>query len=134
VSPPQTAQPPAVSDQLKTREYLGYALRDTASNLFFLTFGIFLTYFYTDVWGLAPAAIGTMFLVIRLLDAATDPLIGLMADRTQTRWGKFRPYLLWFAVLKAIALWIYPLSQTRVNEIEKELAVHRAAVSAAKPA
>ncbi len=83
---------------LKTTEYVGYALGDTASNLFFQTFGIFLTYFYTDVWGLAPAAIGTMFLVIRLFDAAADPLIGLLADRTQTRWGKFRPYLLWFAI------------------------------------
>lgn len=94
----QTAQPSVASDHLKTSEYLGYALGDTASNLFFQTFGIFLTYFYTDVWGLAPAAIGTMFLVIRLLDASADPLIGLMADRTQTRWGKFRPYLLWFAI------------------------------------
>jgi glycoside/pentoside/hexuronide:cation symporter, GPH family len=98
MSTPQTEQPPAVCDRLKTREYVGYALGDTASNLFFQTFGIFLTYFYTDVWGLAPAAIGTMFLMVRLLDAAADPLIGLMADRTQTRWGKFRPYLLWFAV------------------------------------
>ena len=89
---------PAAKDGLKTKEYVGYALGDTASNLFFQTFGIFLSYFYTDVWGLAPAAIGTMFLVIRLFDAAADPLIGLMADRTQTRWGKFRPYLLWFAI------------------------------------
>ena len=83
---------------LKTAEYVGYALGDTASNLFFQSFAIFLTYFYTDVWGLAPAAIGAMFLVIRLFDAAADPLIGLLADRTQTRWGKFRPYLLWFAI------------------------------------
>ena len=96
MSTPQTA--PAAKDGLKAKEYIGYALGDTASNLFFQTFGIFLTYFYTDVWGLAPAAIGTMFLVIRLFDAASDPLIGLMADRTQTRWGKFRPYLLWFAI------------------------------------
>jgi len=96
VSAQQTAL--AAKDGLKTKEYVGYALGDTASNLFFQSFGIFLTYFYTDVWGLAPAAIGTMFLVIRLFDAAADPLIGLMADRTQTRWGKFRPYLLWFAV------------------------------------
>lgn len=85
-------------ERLSATEYVGYALGDTASNLFFQTFAIFLTYFYTDVWGLAPAAIGTMFLVIRFVDAGADPLIGLMADRTQTRWGKFRPYLLWFAI------------------------------------
>jgi GPH family glycoside/pentoside/hexuronide:cation symporter len=89
---------PSSPDGLRQSEYIGYALGDTASNLFFQTFGIFLTYFYTDVWGLAPAVIGTMFLSVRLFDAAADPLIGLMADRTQTRWGKFRPYLLWFAV------------------------------------
>lgn len=94
---------PATPENLKRSEYVGYALGDTASNLFFQTFGIFLTYFYTDVWGLAPAAIATMFLVIRLLDAAADPLIGLMADRTQTRWGKFRPYLIWFAVPYGVA-------------------------------
>lgn len=88
----------APAEKLKTSEYVGYALGDTASNLFFQTFGIFLTYYYTDVWGLAPAAIATMFLVVRLADAAVDPLIGLMADRTQTRWGKFRPYMLWFAI------------------------------------
>jgi GPH family glycoside/pentoside/hexuronide:cation symporter len=84
--------------RLKTTEYIGYALGDTASNLFFQTFGIFLTYFYTDVWGLAPGVIATMFLVVRLFDASADPIIGLLADRTQTRWGKFRPYILWFAI------------------------------------
>ena len=94
----QRPSAPAPAEGLKTKEYVGYALGDTASNLFFQTFGIFLTYFYTDVWGLAPAVIGTMFLVVRLFDAAADPLIGLMADRTQTRWGKFRPYLIWFAL------------------------------------
>ena len=55
------------------------------------------------VWGLAPAVIGTMFLTVRLIDAAADPLIGLMADRTQTRWGKFRPYLVWFALPYGLA-------------------------------
>lgn len=94
----QNLKNPETGEKLKTSEYVGYALGDTASNLFFQTFGIFLTYYYTDVWGLAAAAIPTMMLVVRLVDAAADPLIGLMADRTQTRWGKFRPYLLWFAV------------------------------------
>jgi GPH family glycoside/pentoside/hexuronide:cation symporter len=97
MSPDHSPNQP-IKEGLRKSEYIGYALGDTASNLFFQTFGLFLTYYYTDVWGLAPAAIGTMFLVIRLVDAAADPLIGLMADRTQTRWGKFRPYLLWFAV------------------------------------
>jgi GPH family glycoside/pentoside/hexuronide:cation symporter len=90
--------PAAATDGLKTKEYVGYALGDTASNLFFQTFGIFLTYFYTDVWGLKLEVIAAMFLTIRLLDAAADPLIGLLADRTQTRWGKFRPFLLWTAI------------------------------------
>ena len=100
--PRRHAAPPA-PERLSTREYVGYALGDTASNLFFQTFGIFLTYFYTDVWGIAPAAVSTMFLLVRLFDAAADPFIGLMADRTQTRWGKFRPYLLWFAIPYGLA-------------------------------
>lgn len=95
-SPVQQAS--AGDESLKKTEYFGYALGDTASNLFFQTFGIFLTYFYTDVWGLATTAVGTMFLAVRLIDASADPLIGLLSDRTQTRWGKFRPYLLWFAI------------------------------------
>jgi GPH family glycoside/pentoside/hexuronide:cation symporter len=94
----QTLKNPVNGDKLKPTEYVGYALGDTASNLFFQTFGIFLTYYYTDVWGLAAASIPMMMLIVRLFDAATDPLVGMMADRTQTRWGKFRPYVLWSAV------------------------------------
>jgi glycoside/pentoside/hexuronide:cation symporter, GPH family len=101
--PPTSAPQTAHKEGLRRSEYIGYALGDTASNLFFQTFGLFLTYYYTDVWGLAPAAVATMFLVTRLVDAATDPLVGLMADRTQTRWGKFRPYLLWFAIPYGVA-------------------------------
>jgi len=85
-------------EKLSTKEYVGYALGDTASNLFFQAFGLFLTYYYTYVYGLAAAAIPTMILSVRLFDALADPFIGIMADRTQTRWGKFRPYLLWFAL------------------------------------
>jgi len=90
--------PPGRDERLSPREYLGYALGDTASNLFFQTFNIFLTYYYVDVWGLLPAAVATMLAVIRLWDAFADPLMGMIADRTRSRWGKFRPYLLWGAV------------------------------------
>ena len=85
-------------DRLSPREYFGYALGDTASNLFFQTFNVFITYYYVDVWGILPGAIATMMLVVRLWDAVNDPLMGVIADRTETRWGKFRPYLLWMAV------------------------------------
>jgi GPH family glycoside/pentoside/hexuronide:cation symporter len=93
-----TLQPPAASDRLKTREYIGYALGDTASNFFFQTFNIFLTYYYVDVWGIPATALLLMFPVVRLFDAFNDPVMGLIADRTQTRRGKFRPYLLWGAI------------------------------------
>jgi GPH family glycoside/pentoside/hexuronide:cation symporter len=93
--------PPPITperDRLPLREYVGYALGDTASNLFFQTFNIFLTYYYVDVWGILPGAIATMMFLVRLWDAVNDPMMGLIADRTRTRWGKFRPYLLWMAV------------------------------------
>ncbi len=83
---------------LSLKEKIGYSLGDTASNLFFQTFILFLLYFYTDVFGLPAAAVGTMFLVTRIWDAFFDPIIGMISDRTHTRWGKFRPYLLWFAL------------------------------------
>lgn len=83
---------------LRFREKLGYGLGDTASNFFFQVFNIFLLYYYTDVFGLSAAAVGTMFLVTKIVDAISDPIMGLIADRTTTRWGKFRPYLFWAAI------------------------------------
>lgn len=79
-------------------EKVGYALGDAASNLFFQTFAIFLLFYYTDIVGLPAAAVGTMFLVTRILDTLTDPIMGALADRTRSRWGKFRVYLLIAAV------------------------------------
>jgi GPH family glycoside/pentoside/hexuronide:cation symporter len=84
--------------KLSVREKIGFGLGDTASNLFFQTSIYFLLYFYTDVFGISAVAIGTMFLVTRIWDAVNDPMMGAIADRTNTRWGKFRPYLFWFAV------------------------------------
>ncbi len=90
------------SEQLKFSEKLGYGLGDTASNFYFQVFNIFLLYYYTDVFGIPAAAIGTMFLVTKIVDAASDPIMGLIADRTNTRWGKFRPYILWAAIPYAV--------------------------------
>ncbi len=84
--------------QLSVKEKFSYGLGDTASNIVFQSVMMFLTFFYTDIFGLSAAAVGTMFLAVRVLDAVTDPLMGALADRTQTRWGKFRPYLIWLAL------------------------------------
>lgn len=87
-----------LSDKLSVKEKIGYAMGDVASNLFWMVFVFFGMYFYTDVFGLSAAAVGTMFGVTRLVDAIIEPSIGLLSDRTRTRWGQFRPYLLWVAV------------------------------------
>ena len=79
-------------------EKIGYGMGDSASNFFFHTFNIFLLAYYVDVFGLTAAAVGTMFLVTKLIDAFTDVIMGMIADRTQTRWGRFRPYILWVAI------------------------------------
>src|SRR6187401_2284783 len=94
----QTQTTPADGDRLKPSEYVGYALGDTASNFFFQTFNIFLTYYYVDVWGIPAAVLLWMLPLIRGADAIADVGMGLLADRTQTRWGKFRPFLLWGAL------------------------------------
>jgi len=97
-------------------EKIGYSLGDTASNLIFQTILFFITYFYTDVFGIAPATLATMFLITRIWDAVNDPIMGAIADRTNTRWGKFRPYLLWVAIpfgLVGVAVFTTPdLSMT----------------------
>ena len=79
---------------LGLRERLAYGLGDFGSGLYWQTFTIYLTFFYTDVFGLSALAAGTLLGTSRSVDALFDPLIGALADRTTTRWGKFRPYLL----------------------------------------
>lgn len=84
--------------RVKTSEKIGYALGDFSASMYYNMFMLFLLYFYTDVFGISAAAAGTMMAVTRLLDAVNDPIIGILADRTRTRWGSFRPYILWTAV------------------------------------
>lgn len=83
---------------IKLREKIAYGFGDMASSMFWKLFGMYLMIFYTDVYGLPAAVVGTMFLVTRVWDSLFDPVVGVIADRTQSRWGKFRPYLLFTAV------------------------------------
>ena len=85
-------------ENIKLREKIGYGLGDAASSMFWKLFTMYLLFFYTDVVGLSAAAVGTMFLVTRVWDTLLDPFIGVLGDRTETKWGKFRPYLLWVAI------------------------------------
>lgn len=86
------------NEPLSLLEKIGYGCGDMASNLYLGVVNVFLLYYYTDIWGIDPAAAGFMFLVTKVIDAVSDPAMGLIADRTQTRWGRYRPYLLWMAV------------------------------------
>jgi len=88
---------------LPLREKISYGFGDLASVLYWQTFMLYFTYFYTDVFLLPASIAATMFLVVRLFDGINDPLMGIIADRTKTRWGKFRPYLLWLCVPFAVA-------------------------------
>lgn len=79
-------------------EKVGYGFGDAASSMFWKLFGMYLLFFYTDVFGIEAAAVGTMFLITRVWDSFFDPVVGIVADRTSTRWGQFRPYLLFLAL------------------------------------
>ncbi|MFU2511441.1 glycoside-pentoside-hexuronide (GPH):cation symporter [Pseudoalteromonas sp. ASV78] len=83
---------------LTKKEKIAYGLGDTASNIIFQTVMLFLTFFYTDIFGISPAIVGTLFLVVRIIDAITDPLMGALTDATRTKYGSYRPYLLWLAI------------------------------------
>lgn len=90
------------SKDLRLPEKLAYGCGDFASCLYWRTFMVYLPFFYTDIFGISAAALGTMLLVSRIWDGINDPVIGMLADRTETRWGKFRPFILFGAVPFAI--------------------------------
>ncbi|OHB55227.1 MAG: hypothetical protein A2173_11405 [Planctomycetes bacterium RBG_13_44_8b] len=84
--------------KLSTLEKVGYGFGDTASNILYQAWSFFLAKFYTDVFGISAKHAAFLFLITRIWDMINDPMMGMIADRTNTRWGKFRPYLLWVGV------------------------------------
>ena len=84
--------------KLSLKEKIGYSLGDTASHFVWDMVGFWILIFYTDTFGISAAAAGTIMLIARFWDMISDPIMGIIADRTNTRWGKFRPYILWMAL------------------------------------
>ena len=85
------------------KEKIGYGFGDMSSSMFWKIFSAYLPIFYATVFHLSLEVTGTLMLVTRIWDAVSDPMMGVIADRTSTRWGKYRPYLLWIAVPFAVA-------------------------------
>lgn len=98
-----STHPTHINDRISPKEKIGYGMGDAASHIVFDSCVAILAYFYTDIYGLSPAIMGTMFLAVRLLDAFTDPIMGAIADNTLTRWGRFRPYLLIISIPFAVS-------------------------------
>jgi glycoside/pentoside/hexuronide:cation symporter, GPH family len=88
----------AAPHKITWTEKIGYAGGDFASCMYFSIFMNFLSYFYTDVFGISAAAFGTMIFVVRTYDWIKDPIMGVIADRTKSRMGKYRPWLIWMVV------------------------------------
>ena len=104
--------------RLSWRERIGYGLGDAGFNFYWTIIGSYLVFFYTDVFGISAAAAATMVTVTKIIDAITDPIMGGIADRTHTRWGKFRPYLLWGA-LPMMGAGVLTMSTPDLNETGK---------------
>ena len=93
----------ATNQESTLLERIGYGFGDMSSSMFWKIFSYYLPFFYSNVFGLTLIDAGVLVLVTRIWDAVSDPMMGIIADRTQTRWGKYRPYLLWIAPLFSIA-------------------------------
>ena len=94
----------APTQKLSFLEKAGYSAGDAAANFVFMTMVLFQLNFYTDVFGLSANAAAAILLWPRLWDALFDPIMGVLADRTNTRWGKFRPWVLWTSVPWAVCM------------------------------
>jgi GPH family glycoside/pentoside/hexuronide:cation symporter len=94
------------TEKLSFVEKFGFGVGDLASNLLFQTFNTFLLFFYTDVVGLGTGAIFWIFAVAKIWDMINDPMMGAIADRTRSRWGRYRPYIFWLAIPYGISAYL----------------------------
>lgn len=92
----------SINASAKKSEIILYSIGGFGSNLLFILTTSFLMYFYTDVFKISPLAVGTVFLIVRVIDAILDPFLGMMADRTRSRWGTYRPWLMFGSPLLAM--------------------------------
>lgn len=109
------------SEVLSVKEKIGYGMGDAASHIIFDNVMLYMMFFYTDIFGIPAGFVGTMFLVARALDAISDPCMGLLADRTRSRWGKFRPWVLFgalpFGIVCVLAYSTPDLSMNGKNDL-----------------
>ncbi|MFC0309504.1 MFS transporter [Gallibacterium trehalosifermentans] len=108
---------------ISTKEKVAFGFGDFASNLSWQTTMLFLAFYFTDIYGISAAAVGTIFLVSRFFDAFTDPIIGYLADKTKTRWGRYRPYILFMAVPFGILSYIPYSAPEFANEYKETFAL-----------
>lgn len=92
--------------KLSIVEKIGYGSGDAAVNVVISSMFLIITFFYTDVFGLKPKDMAVLFLLVRLIDAVTDPLMGLLTDKITTKWGRYRPYFLFLAVPFGISVFL----------------------------
>ncbi|EIX9359309.1 MFS transporter [Klebsiella pneumoniae] len=92
--------------KLSIGEKIGFGAGDMAIAIVMMSMAMIITYFYTDVYGLTPGDLGILLIGVRFIDAVIDPLIGMMTDKTESRWGRYRPYLLFFSIPFGITIWM----------------------------
>jgi Na+/melibiose symporter-like transporter len=96
----------STSAKLSFREKAGYGLGDAATNFFFMSMILYQPRFYTDTVGIAASTVGWLFIMVRWIDAIFDPIVGALSDRTNSRWGKFRPWVLFTAIPFGVIFWL----------------------------
>ena len=95
-----------VSQKLTRLEKVGFGAGDMAVNVVISSMMLIITFFYTDIFGLKPSDMALMFLLVRILDAISDPLMGMVTDRYTSRWGRYRPYFLFLSVPFGISVFL----------------------------